>query len=465
MDDKLITSPLAEFSMYIHKVSVDKSAGGVMRWRAVASDTSPDLYAEKMSNELFDDFIHRIDSKSSVAEPFNMVLGEDWGGGMPYISISHYKSGTNKKNVPGDIEQVYRDGDRLKAVGNLHDSNLGRAVFKSLCDDLYSEKAKQEGKIRISIGFLDLEHRHTGEGTSPDFVFTRSGLNDICPKCKEGIGNKVYAKGQLVHLALTRVPVNPRTDMEVSKAMAIETKKEDAASIIGVELSETLEEKSLVASDALVIKSEETEVDKAKAMMKHDEMAEGETPAEDNPAEETAEKKKVVKKAKIAQDKQSEELTYDEPDEEKREQRRNRPAGERSLLQLSVGNIESKIEEMKSQGVPAETALREIQPLYAALGELVKKSIMPEKTSTDIVATEVTELVSAVKSLAESLSTFQQNVSTELATLKAQVATKSVVSQSAPEPRSLSGRNVPPSAKELGRPLTISEIAYKSTFS
>ena len=56
--------------------------------------------------------------------------------------------------------------------------------------------------------------------------------------------------------------------MEVSKAMAIETKKQDAESIIGKELSDALEEKSLLNS-YLITKSEEervaepVEVDKA----------------------------------------------------------------------------------------------------------------------------------------------------------------------------------------------------------
>ena len=84
--------PISEFSLYISKVSVEKSAGGVMHWRATASDTSPDLYQEKMSNELYDDFVKRVETKSPVPEPFDKVLGEDWKGGMPYLSVSHYHS-------------------------------------------------------------------------------------------------------------------------------------------------------------------------------------------------------------------------------------------------------------------------------------------------------------------------------------------------------------------------------------
>lgn len=456
---------LAQFSLAITKVSVDKSGGGVMRWRAVASDTSPDLYSEKMSLELFDDFISRIESKSQVPEPFNQVLNEDWSGGMPYISISHYKSGTNKKNVPGMPEKIYRDGDRLKAVGVLHDNPLGHAVFKSLCEDLYTEKSKEEGKIRISIGFLDLEHKHTGKGNSPDFVFTRSGLTDTCPMCQEGIGNKVYTKGQLVHLALTRVPVNPRTDMEVDKGMAIETKLDDAASIIGKELSEALEEKSLVPSDAIVIKSdsESTAVEVEKAKSDECDDKEDEVEMKKN-HENMGMKSAVVEKKKVAADKGSEELTYDEEDETKREERRNRPAGERSLLQKSFDTIEAKILEMKSEGVPAETALREIQPLYQELGEQVKKSFEPETKETGV-SSEVSDLLSAVKSLAESMSTFQQTVSTEIATLKAQVATKQVNS-SVPEPRSITAKSAAASVpqRDPNKPLSIKELAQRTVY-
>lgn len=69
---------------------------------------------------------------------------------------------------------------------------------------------------------------------------------------------KVYLKGHLVHLALTRVPVNQRTIMEVDKSMA--TQKEDAASIVSEELAEELEAKEkaeLVGkADILVTRAE-----------------------------------------------------------------------------------------------------------------------------------------------------------------------------------------------------------------
>lgn len=456
--------PISNFEMYISKVSVEKSAGGIMHWRATASDTNPDLYQERMSNELYDDFVKRIETKSQVPAPFDKVLGEEWNGGMPYLSVSHYKSGTSYKNVPGMPTKIYRDGAALKATGTLNDNDLGRAVFKSLCDDLYTEKAKELGKIRISIGFLDLEHKHmVGKGKTPDYTFTRKSLEDVCPMCQEGIGNKVYTKGQLVHLALTRVPVNPRTNMEVAKAMAIETKKQDAESIVGKELSDTLEEKSLV-SDILVVKSDETPVVEEKAICVEIESEDGET--EDTEVDPKKDEKKVVAKAKVAADKKSEELTYDEPDEDKREARRNTPAGEKSLLQKSFETLESKIVELKSQGVPAETALREIQPAYNALGESIKKSLQPEVVANGAVNSEISELTNIVKSLAETVSTLQQTMSTEIATLKAQTLAGTVVkSAGIPTPRSLSGANIPaPVQKNPDKPTSIAELAYRSTF-
>jgi hypothetical protein len=78
----------------------------------------------------------------------------------------------------------------------------------------------------------------------------------MCPLCAQGIGGKIYMKGQLVHLAMTRVPVNPRTEMSVEKSMdEITTKRDDAKSIIG-DLAEELEEKS-IAGDVLVVRADE----------------------------------------------------------------------------------------------------------------------------------------------------------------------------------------------------------------
>ena len=254
------TSEIVEMSMRIEKASFDKE-NQIMRWRAVASDTGMDLYDEAMSPELYKDFVDRINNNTPVPEPFKSVICEDsWCGGKPYISLAHYKAGTSARNVPGQIEETFVDGTYLKSKGTLNNDPLGLAVFDALNKDLYTKKSDgtpeipPEQRIRISIGFLDLQHKHIlDDGTEK--VFDRTDLNQVCQLCSTGIGRKIYTKGQLVHEALTRVPVNPRTSMEVDKSMDIKTKKDDAASIIGEALVEELEAKSL-AEDVLVIKAD-----------------------------------------------------------------------------------------------------------------------------------------------------------------------------------------------------------------
>lgn len=225
----------AEMSMYITKATKE---GKVMKWAAVNSDTDPDLYDERMSLELYKSFIENIKNRSAVPKEFtSLVTSEYWRGGMPYLSISHYPD-LNGQAVPGEPAEVYIDGNKLKAKGVLFDSPLGHSVFRSLKDDKL--KAPDE-RIRISIGFIDLAHRH-GEGA----MFERKGLFDLCPECLQGVGEKVYMKGYLVHLALTRVPVNQRTEMvlEEKSDMAKKTRKEDAESIVGKPLAEELDMKA-----------------------------------------------------------------------------------------------------------------------------------------------------------------------------------------------------------------------------
>ncbi len=255
-------SQLAEFSMAIVKASYDKQNGGVMRFRAVASDTEPDLYGESMSPELFQDFTDRIEHNIPIPEAFKSAICEDtWCGGLPYPSISHFKAGPGGSNVPGSLEKVYVDGNRLKSEGVLSDSDLGRAVFKALLDDLYAKKSNVDHKpVRISIGFLDLQHSHVGNGMN--YTYERKNLTDPCPMCLQNIGGKVYQKGVLVHLAFTRVPVNPRTEAEVERSMsdAIVTKQDDAASIIGKDLADILVDKSQAGDSVsvLTVKSDGT---------------------------------------------------------------------------------------------------------------------------------------------------------------------------------------------------------------
>jgi len=252
-------SDVVSFSMSITKASYNTGDLNAPRhWRAVDSDTDADLYDEQMSTELFHDFVDRINNNTPVPEAFKSVICEDsWCGGMPYLSIAHYKAGEKSKNVPGKVEAIYVDGNRLKSKGTLNDTPLGREVFSSLCEDALKHKSgdNDHKPVRISIGFLDLQHKHTAPQGGQEYIFTRSAVGQICPLCEQGIGGKIYLKGQLVHLALTRVPVNPRTEMVAEKSMdAIITKKDDARSIIK-ELANELDEKSL-AEGTLVVRSD-----------------------------------------------------------------------------------------------------------------------------------------------------------------------------------------------------------------
>ena len=185
---------------------------------------------------------------------------------MPYLSVSHYTD-LDGEAVPGVVDAVYVDGSYLKAKGKMFDSKLGNACWKSLVEDLDKIKKGEavDNKVRVSIGFLDYGHMHKSNG----FVFDRKSLDDVCPECLDEIKKGEYAgrafyKGLLVHLAMTRVPMNQDTtidpDLEVTRSMT--TRKEDAASIIGEELADDLDEKAKLVgkSEALIVKSEEEEV-------------------------------------------------------------------------------------------------------------------------------------------------------------------------------------------------------------
>lgn len=195
---------MVEMPMYITRASIDDKK--VMRWSAVNSDTDPDSYEERMSLELYKDFLGRINNKEPVPSIFKSaaITSDFWKGGMPYLSISHYPD-LNGEAVPGQPTEIYVDGIRLKAKGILYNAPLGIAVYRSLQEDKYKNP---EDRIRISIGFLDLAHKH-GDGDP----WERKSLTSLCHECLAGIGNKVYVSGYLVHLALTRFPVNKRTEM------------------------------------------------------------------------------------------------------------------------------------------------------------------------------------------------------------------------------------------------------------
>jgi hypothetical protein len=319
---------LVETSMYITKAVKE---GKVMKWAATNSDTDPDTYAERMSLELYKDFIGHINKGDGVPEIFRSgVYSNYWKGGMPYLSISHYPD-IDGQAVPGEPAEIYVDGNRLKAKGVLYNSPLGHSVFRSLQED---KNKSPDDRIRISIGFLDLAHRH-GDGQ----VWVRDSLTSICPDCLNGVGEKVYVKGYLVHLALTRVPVNKRTEMVLEeKSMAKKTRKEDAASIVGETLAEEIELKAkatALRSDVLI------------------EMSEGETP--EVPAEEVAEPEVVEPVAEpVAEVEERSEAPVEE--------------SEAPAVEPLPSNFETQVLEMlkslteKAFAVPVETKSEVVEP-------------------------------------------------------------------------------------------------------
>lgn len=243
-------------------ISKSSLYNGEMRWSAVNSDTDWDLYGERMTLELYKGMIAKIKSNVPPPEPFaELVTSDYWKGGMPYLSIAHYSDG-NGNAVPGDVRELFIDGNQLKAKGTLHDTPLGKAVWKSIKQDEVNYKNDTEtDRIRISIAFLDLAHKHGEDGA----MFRRKSFTDVCPECQRGVGEKIYVDGYLVHLALTRVPVNPRTIFEedtMAKKSDIKTKKDDAISVLGgdAELAEQVEKSGLeFRSDAIIEMSETPE--------------------------------------------------------------------------------------------------------------------------------------------------------------------------------------------------------------
>lgn len=244
-----------EFSMIVTKAVKDPETGK-FHVTLSASDTERDLSLERTSKHLFDEFVSRIDNKTPIPEAFKSVLEDGWNGGMPYLSIAHYKS-MGGKAVPGEVNTVFIDGDVLKSKATLNDAPLGRAVAKSLVLDAKGASDYND-PVRVSIGFLDLGHRHG------DFLFERKSLADKCPICKKGqTTDKEYWSGILVHEAFTRKPMNPRTgvDLEQKSMDDIVTKRQDAESIIGVNIADELEMKSKAEEDLLVQRAKNESMD------------------------------------------------------------------------------------------------------------------------------------------------------------------------------------------------------------
>jgi hypothetical protein len=416
---------LSNFQMNVVKTSISPS--GERKIRLSASDTGEDVFEERMSLELFSNFIRRIEQP--VEGVWKSVLTEKsgWSGGMPYTSVSHYPSGVDGKNVPADVVSVYVDGHVLKSIAVVRNTPLGDALWESLRADA-DGTSDYDDKVRVSIGFIDLKHRHG------DFIFERKTLADKCPMCQNGVGNKTYLDGILVHEAFTRVPANPRTDVEVEKmASKIKTVKDDAESIVGKVQAEELEvnKSTALPEDVLVVKSEE--------------------PAEEVPAEEP-----VVEKAEMKEDEEEQDEEYKE--KKKKGKKEDAPV-EKSEIEQAFDILQEQIEQHKS--LPRQEALEKIQPAFDALGAAVQgQFVEPELKS--ITATIDPALNEVLTSIANSVNGLVEKVNTlsdEVTIIKSQRVAAPVVDET-PKPRNLQVNRA--ITNEPLKPLSIQQLADRS---
>ena len=203
---RLVPSIISTKYLLITKVAKDKQTG-VIRWVARASGIERDLYNERMSVVLFNDFINRAVAREAVPEPFS---SEAWNGGLPYLGIAHYLD-MKGLGMVGNTEQLYLDGDLLKAKGTFEKSPMAQAAYESIKNDIDNNVPLEE-RVRISIAFIDWAHDHEGVGG-----FERKTLTDRCELCADGRGEKIYLAGQLVHLALTRIPAYTTATIELAQ--------------------------------------------------------------------------------------------------------------------------------------------------------------------------------------------------------------------------------------------------------
>jgi len=218
--------------LFINRVSEDPQTG-VRRWYSTSSGIKRDLFDERMSIGLFKDFIKRIENREIPPDPF---ISKAWNGGLPYVGIAHYLD-LGGDGIAGKAEKAWVDGTHLKMRGPFEDNELGNAAYESVRRDI-ENKVPPEERVRVSIAFIDWAHEHERIGQ-----FVRKSLIDRCSYCEQGLGEKIYRKGHLVHLALTRQPAYPEADIQL-EVRSMSRRKQDAASIVGDELAEDLEKKS-----------------------------------------------------------------------------------------------------------------------------------------------------------------------------------------------------------------------------
>src|ERR1051326_7939182 len=116
--------------MPVGLTGIVRSDKGRLKVRVVASDNRPDLYQSSMTLPLFRSFIeHQKEREDNVL-----------------FDVSHYEAG-----VVGEVDQLYMDGERLKAVGYVGGSPMAERLKARLLDP---EGRKRTG---CSISFDPLD--------------------------------------------------------------------------------------------------------------------------------------------------------------------------------------------------------------------------------------------------------------------------------------------------------------------
>jgi hypothetical protein len=394
------------FDMYITKASQDPETGE-KRWAAVASDTELDSYGDRMSLELFRDFIERAEHAEI---PPAVFTSDAWKGGMPYLGLAHYLD-LNGEGIVGDTSALYIDGNRLKAKGMFRDNKIGAAAFKAIKRDRDGD-IDPDQRIRISIAFVDWGHSHDDE------VFIRESLLDNCPMCAEDANDKIYKKGHLVHLALTRVPVNERTPVWLEER-SMTTIKDDALAVLGEDEEELVEELDTLArgksevlrSEAVVIKSDEDETE-----VEEPEIAsEIKKFVESCVAEQLSEVKQgleVIRAALETETEEGETMTeeIEAVVEEQEEELVAVVPVEETALDAALSQLKSAVAEASSGEGSLDDRLKAIQPAFNGLAEVVKSEVKGEKVIeaetigtviADTLRSELAPLTEAIQLLAQ----------------------------------------------------------------
>jgi len=423
-------SAVQEFSLTIKSATVDKETGE-RRWRADNSNTEDDKAGDNMTQELFTSFLDRIEKKEPPPEEYT---SDFWKGGIPYLSLSHYPD-MNGDAIPGDVSAIYVDGKYLKSKGLMNDTPLGDAAWKALTDELQKVKAGEEvnDKIRMSIAFLDYKHKHK----SNDYIFERSSSNEVCPEClveliRGEFPGKSYLDGLLVHLAMTRVPMNEDTtiDPDMLEERSMTTRKKDAASIVGDELAEELEAKAkeVGKSEALVIKAEEeVPAEEAKVEAK---------PTQIDVTQEVLDKIKALSEKVDTLTKEPE-------------------TKEPHSLDVAFAELKSDFDSVMLSEVSSEEKLKAIQKPFEVFGNAL--ALMFRVESEDVVV-EPGSQNELIKALSEVMQPFAQ----KLDLLNAQLAQHPQVET--PTRRSIPASFVaqPSFGREPYKPQTIAEMCRKS---